>query len=142
MLLDILQNFLVNTVSLIFVMEKRNIIATHDKKFIHVVFEIRGTETSNLSLKLIKNIPAKTIKISNSESFHLGPGLLIFSFWYFNFLMLVPCQRCILLAPGSKRKYCNQCIRILKNSIKMYHIFLIFLTFLMKVFYFLILAQN
>ena len=57
--MDIFQNVLVNTFSLIFVKEKGNIINSWYKKFIHVVkvFEIRDTETSNLSLKSSKNKP-------------------------------------------------------------------------------------
>ena len=66
--------------------------ATHDTKhIIHVVivFKISDTDTSNLSLKLSKNIPVlsltKTIKYSsNNESFLFRPGLLTISFWYFN----------------------------------------------------------
>ena len=82
------------------------------QKFINVVnvFEIRDTDTLNLSLKSSKNIsvlsPTKTIKnSSNNGSFLLRPGLLTFSFWYFNVPsshLSVPCQKCILLAFGSQ----------------------------------------
>ena len=67
------------------------------QKIDHVVkvFEIRDTDTSNLSLKPSKNIPVlsltKTIKnSSNNGSFLLRPGLLTFSFYlifHFHFIV-------------------------------------------------------
>ena len=98
MLLDILQNFLVNTFSLIFVKDKGNIMATHDTKNLFMKqrsLEIRVAGMPNLSLKSRKNIHVlsltKTIKNSFfieelkllkllKESFLLRPGLLIFLF--------------------------------------------------------------
>ena len=87
MLLDIFQNFLVNTFSIIFVKLKGIEWQLMIKKFIYVVivFKISDTDTSNLSLKLSKNIPVlsltKTIKYSsNIESFLFRPGLLTISF--------------------------------------------------------------
>ena len=87
MLLDIFQNFLVNTFSIIFVKLKGIEWQLMIKKFIYVVivFKISDTDTSNLSLKLSKNIPVlsltKTIKYSsNNESFLFRPGLLTISF--------------------------------------------------------------
>ena len=78
---------MVNTFSIIFVKLKGIEWQLMIKKFIYVVivFKISDTDTSNLSLKLSKNIPVlsltKTIKYSsNIESFLFRPGLLTISF--------------------------------------------------------------